>query len=94
MEEHLITRTVDDVGNIRYRYQGKLHRLDGPAVIYKNGSKAWYQYGKRHRKDGPAVFAQGISYEYWLRGQPLEPGSAAYIIIQEKERRKHAQYKP
>jgi hypothetical protein len=31
------------------------HRLDGPAVEWPNGTKAWYVNGKLHRTDGPAV---------------------------------------
>ena len=33
---------------------GKIHRLDAPAVEYKNGTKYWYQNGKLHRIGGPA----------------------------------------
>jgi hypothetical protein len=34
---------------------GKLHREDGPAVEYADGSKKWYLNGKLHREGGPAV---------------------------------------
>ena len=34
---------------------GKLHREDGPAIEYPNGTKAWYLNGKHHREDGPAA---------------------------------------
>jgi len=30
---------------------GKYHRLDGPAIEYKNGTKHWYQNDKLHRTD-------------------------------------------
>jgi hypothetical protein len=33
---------------------GELHRDDGPAQIYPNGTICWWQHGKRHRDDGPA----------------------------------------
>ncbi len=32
-----------------------LHRLDGPAIEYADGSKFWYKEGKCHRENGPAV---------------------------------------
>jgi hypothetical protein len=32
-----------------------LHREDGPARIWKDGSKAWFLNGYRHRMDGPAI---------------------------------------
>ena len=43
-----------------------LHREDGPAVEYANGTKFWYLNGKRHREDGPAiVYSDGVkSYHY------------------------------
>ena len=40
----------------KYYYEGdKLHRADGPAVEWANGTKEWWLNGKRHRADGPAV---------------------------------------
>jgi len=42
-----------------------LHRLDGPAIIWSDGSKAWFVDGKRHRLDGPAVeYATGTRLWY------------------------------
>ena len=47
---------VDDNRDVRYyNEEGRLHRLDGPAIEYASGTKAWYVNGKRHRLDGPAV---------------------------------------
>ncbi len=44
---------------------GKLHRTDGPAIIYSNGVNLWYQYGKLHRTDGPAVeYTHGVKLWY------------------------------
>lgn len=34
---------------------GKLHRLDGPALEYIDGHKEWFIEGQRHRIDGPAI---------------------------------------
>lgn len=33
----------------------QLHRTDGPAIEWLNGSKEWYYKGQRHRSDGPAI---------------------------------------
>ena len=33
----------------------QLHRTDGPAIEYADGSKSWYQNGLLHRTDGPAI---------------------------------------
>jgi len=35
--------------------QNKLHREDGPAAEFADGTKHWYQHGKLHRVDGPAI---------------------------------------
>jgi len=47
---------IDEDGNIRYyNEKGQLHRLDGPAVEYTDGSKEWWVNGDPHRLDGPAI---------------------------------------
>jgi hypothetical protein len=53
---------VDHISDNQWRIRGEyrndqsqLHRLDGPAVEWADGSKHWYQNGNRHRLDGPAV---------------------------------------
>jgi hypothetical protein len=51
-------------GDKRYTLNGKLHRIDGPAVEVTVGDKYWYQDGKRHRTDGPAVEENGDKYWY------------------------------
>ncbi len=46
--------------------KGIRHRLDGPAVTFKDGSQLWYLDGKSHRTDGPAeIWSDG--YEVWYR---------------------------
>ena len=42
-----------------------LHRKDGPAIEYANGTKEWWKEGVRHREDGPAIeYADGIKEWY------------------------------
>jgi transcription elongation factor len=62
--------TVFDNGRREWRFNGKLHRLDGPAVEDGDGYKAWYVDGKRHRLDGPAV-EKGNRKEWWVDGKKL-----------------------
>jgi antitoxin component YwqK of YwqJK toxin-antitoxin module len=50
---------------------GKLSRLDGPAVELADGYKAFYKNGKRHREDGPAVEYANGSKEWYIRGRVL-----------------------
>lgn len=38
-----------------YNANDELHRDDGPAIEYSDGTKLWWKNGKIHRDDGPAV---------------------------------------
>jgi hypothetical protein len=49
--------------------RGKLHRTDGPALEYADGSEEWYLDGKRHRSDGPAVECADGSKLWYLDGK-------------------------
>jgi len=57
--------TIDENGNRKWRNsKDKLHRLDGPAIEYRDGYKSWYKNGELHRLDGPAIeYANG--YKVW-----------------------------
>lgn len=46
----------------------ELHNDNGPAVVYANGDKAWYQHGKLHREDGAAFEGQNGYRAFWLKG--------------------------
>ena len=48
---------------------GQLHRTDGPAVEYADGSREWWVSGQRHRTDGPAIeWANGTRF-WHVNGQ-------------------------
>ena len=56
---------VDKYGNIYWHNEdGQLHREDGPAIEYADGSKFWYLNGELHREDGPAIDEYGSKYWY------------------------------
>ena len=58
-----------DTGTRSYRNAaGKLHREDGPAIIFPNGTVMWFLNGARHRVDGPAIVWPGGTKEWWLNG--------------------------
>ena len=46
--------------------EGKLHRLDGPAVEGLDGSFQWWVDDKRHRLDGPAIEWSDGTREWWV----------------------------
>ncbi len=60
---------IDEVGNIFWRNKGdRLHRLDGPAIEWIDGSKEWYQNGWIHRLGGPAIERVDGSKEWYQNG--------------------------
>lgn len=49
-----------------YNKNNQLHRLDGPAVEYADGSNEWYVNGRKHRLDGPAIdYSDGTKAWYY-----------------------------
>ena len=53
-------------GNKEYYKDFKLHRDNGPAIIYSDGSKEWYKEGLLHRLDGPAAeYSDGSKYWFY-----------------------------
>ena len=60
------TMTTDEYGTIRYTLYGRLHRLDGPAVIWPDGTQCWCLHGQRCREDGPAVFPADGDEEWFI----------------------------
>jgi hypothetical protein len=60
-------------GNKYWYLHGKLHREDGPAVIYSDGDQFWYRHGQQHREDGPAaIYTHGAKY-WCLNGVDMSP---------------------
>lgn len=56
-------------GTIEWSLHGKLHRLDGPAVIYGNEEKQWWVEGKLHRLNGPAIEWPNGTKEWYANGK-------------------------
>ena len=65
----IYTVKVNDIGTKSWYLDGKLHRIDGPAIEDANGSKYWYLNGKLHRVDGPAVEYADGSKRWYLNGK-------------------------
>src|SRR5699024_932402 len=61
---------------------GKLHRVNGPAIIGGDGSQQWLQDGRPHRIGGPAnISANGV--ESWSRKGELHRTDGPAIIGQD-----------
>ena len=63
--------TVDEQGTTRWYLDDKLHRENGPAVEYVDGSKKWFLDGKLHRADGPAIERADGTKEWYINGVQL-----------------------
>jgi hypothetical protein len=65
---------INDVGNKFWRNAaGQLHRDGGPAVIFANGDRYWYQNDNLHRERAPAIECADGTVDYWVNGEPVEP---------------------
>ena len=65
--------TVDELGITGWFKDAKckvLHREDGPAIEYADGSKCWYKNGQRHRTDGPAI-ERADGTKHWYQNNHL-----------------------
>ena len=66
---HTIMYIINSYGDKEWRLNGKLHREDGPAVIWSTGTQEWWVNGQRHRIDGPAVIWSTGTQEWLVNGQ-------------------------
>jgi hypothetical protein len=74
---HIDREDYED-GSITYRYNGVVHRQDGPAIIHADGTKMWYRHGERHRENGPAMeFSDGS--RHWYQNNQLHRDDGAAI---------------
>lgn len=53
-----------------YNHANQLHRDEGPAIEYSDGTKCWYRNGLLHREDGPAVIYHNGTRKWMLNGIP------------------------
>jgi len=63
---------IDKYENKKWYLNGLLHRKDGSAIIWKDGSKFWYLNGKRHRIDGPAIEYKSGNKEWYLNDEKVK----------------------
>lgn len=52
---------------------GKRHRVEGPALIWGDGSKFWFSNNLLHREDGPAIEKGDGTTEWWSKGYKTSP---------------------
>lgn len=63
------------------------HCEDGPAVLYRDGSREWLVYGKTHRIDGPAIMRKDQELSWCIDGKrypDIHDWARAALIFQNK----------
>lgn len=71
-------------GTKQWRLNGKLHRVDGPAIIGL-GDERWMQHGNFHREGGPAVTMSNGSEFWYLHGNIHRTDGPAIKIANMKD---------
>lgn len=73
-------RSENDMGTVYYRLKGRLHREEGPAVVYSTGGDCYYRHGSLHREEGPALsdWMSSQHYERGMRHRDPREGPAVY----------------
>jgi hypothetical protein len=78
---------VNDLGTKRWRNkEGNYHRLNGPAIEWRDGTEYWYRHGKLHRDDGPATNWPPGQEEWHKDGEPYEPSAHELIVWKMKKK--------
>ena len=68
-----MTNPVIKANGTQYWHKnGKLHRENGPAILYPDGLQYWYKNDKLHCEDGPAVLYVSGYHTWWLNGMKYE----------------------
>ena len=80
--------TISPLGTKRWiNKKSEYHRLNGPAIMYRDGDMHWYRHGQRHRDDGPARIWPSERIEgWWKDGEPYEPSAHELIAWKMKQK--------
>ncbi|MBD3926099.1 hypothetical protein IEZ26_15855 [Nocardioides cavernae] len=57
--------------DLRWYLHGKLHREDGPAIEYADGTLEWHRHDQLHRFDGPARDYAGGWRKWYVHGMHI-----------------------
>jgi hypothetical protein len=65
-----------------YSVDGKLHRLDGPAIKCPTGTAVYYKHGQFHREDGngPSFTYRGID-NWWHKNGKLHRVDGPAVML-------------
>ena len=61
-------KITNEFGGKSWYQDNKLHRKNGPAIIYDNGTRLWIMEDEFNREDGPAVMWPSGGKVWYLKG--------------------------
>ena len=64
---------------------GDVHRTDGPAKIWEDGSYEYWLNGKLHREDGPAICWVEDREEWWFYDVLHRSDGPAVIFLHDED---------
>jgi hypothetical protein len=77
---------IIDKNETKFHYvNDQLHRRDGPAIEYADGTKIWYYLGVIHRRGGPAIEYVNGDKEWYVNGKPHRLDGPAITMEISKE---------
>lgn len=59
---------------------GVFHRIGGPALVRKDGTKEWFLNGRRHRIDGPAIIKPNGIKQWYVNSKNVTPLVEIWMI--------------
>jgi hypothetical protein len=65
-----------------WKLNGKVHREDGPALIYPDGTQFWFINNNIHREDGPAIILPNGKKEWYYKGKQVSEEELKQINIE------------
>jgi|SaaInlStandDraft_1057018.scaffolds.fasta_scaffold108242_2 hypothetical protein len=70
--------TTDQEGTITWRSEeGVVHREDGPAITFDDGTEEWYLDGIPHNPNGPAITDSLGNKKWYYKGMKHRVGGPA-----------------
>ena len=78
---------INKYGTKIWYKDGLVHREDGPAIIWPDGSNFWYKDDIFHRDDGPAIICPDGTDFWYKDGNPYKPSAHDIMVWKMNERR-------
>ncbi len=79
-----LTRDLKRLDNKLYFKDKLIHREDGPAIEWNDGTTSWYKKGKIHRLNGPAIEYSNGDKEYYINNTRFSEVEYKKLLIKKQ----------